>query len=438
MSFRKSLQDLGRGGNRSRLPPLLRKIILIGSVRFACLAIFFSTTVYAVQVPSEEYAKAIAPLWAKMSRDQSEHFEIWTEAQDKILRPYALAALEDAYARIGAVLKTFPQQKIRVEIYRTKEGFSLASTLSIETLDRSGAIGICKFERLMILTPEQLAFGYRWLDTLAHEYTHYLINILSRGNCPLWLHEGTAKYLETLWRLDNPDYLTAGNRTELARAAQEDRLIPFEKMAPSMVFLKDQNEVHLAFSQVAHALHFVETREGSDGIRKMLENSAGLNAEIFEISWKEFLKKEDLKETPGALQDKIKIGSGNEVNDLTSVNIRGHIRLGDRLRQAEKPEASLLQYRKALEKEPANPVALTHLARALITLGKETEALAYLETAVKDNPNYEPSFVLLGEIYFKKGDFKKSEKMFHEANALNPFDPQVQKGLKLVQEKSGD
>jgi len=126
------------------------------------------------------------------------------------------------------------------------------------------------------------------------------------------------------------------------------------------------------------------------------------------------------------------------VEDLTSIDIRGHIRLGDRLRQAGKPEASLLQYRKALEKEPANPVTLTHLARALITLGKEDEALAYLETATKDNPNYEPSFVLLGEIYIKKGNFKKAGDMFREANALNPFDPKVQKGLGIVKEKLGD
>lgn len=389
----------------------------------------------AVEVPSQDYAVKIEPVWAAMSSSESAHFQLWTGKADDILRPYALAALEEAYARIGSVLKTFPKEKIRVEIYRTKEDFSLASTLSSEILERSGAIGICKFGRLMILTPEQLAFGYRWMDTLAHEYTHYLINEASGGQCPLWLHEGTAKYLETLWRLDNPDYLSPGNRTELARAAKEGRLIPFSRMAPSMVYLKDQDEVRLAFSQVAHALHFVEAQDGRDGIRKIVENSAALDAESFEKSWKKFLSEEDLKETPGAVPDKIKIGPGSEIEDLTSVDIRGHIRLGDRLRQAGKLEASLLQYRKALEKEPSNPVALTRLARALIALGKEDEALKNLETAVKDNPNYEPSFVLSGELYFKRENFKKAGEMFGEANALNPFDPQVQRGLELMREK---
>ena len=391
----------------------------------------------AVETPSDDYARDIEPLWSAMTSSESAHFQLWTSRPDDILRPYALAALEAAYARIGAVMRTFPPEKIRVEIYRTKEDFSLASTLSSETLERSGAIGICKFGRLMILTPEQLAFGYRWQDTLAHEYTHYLINRVSQGRCPLWLHEGAAKYLETLWRLDDPDYLSAGNRTELARAVKEARLIPFSRMAPSMVYLKDQDEVRLAFSQVAHALHFVEKRDGREGIRRMVEDSASLDAAGFEASWKKFLAEEDLKETPGAVPDKLKIGPGSELEDLTSVDIRGHIRLGDRLRQAGKPGAALIQYRKALEKEPSNPVALTRLARALLALGKEDEALKELKTAVDDNPNYEPSFVLSGELYLKKGDLKKAGEMFGEGNALNPFDPQVQRGLDAVKAGSG-
>ena len=388
--------------------------------------------------PSKDYSIALAPVWERMASMQSEHFEVWTEKRDEFLAPRALDALEAAYSRIGEVFGEFPDKKIRVEIYRTKEDFSLASTLSDEILTRSGAIGICKFGRLMILTPEQLAFGYRWLDTLAHEYTHYLVNEVSDGLCPLWLHEGTAKYLETLWRLDSPDYLSPGNRTELARAVKDDRLIPFDRMAPSMVYLKDQDEVRLAFSQVAHALHFVETSGGRAGIRKFIENAPALDTKKFEESWKEFLTKDNLAESPGAAPDKLKIGPGNELEDLASVNIQGHIRLGDRLRLAGKPAASLVQYRKALEKEPFNPVALTRLARAKLALDDPAGAVETLEAAARENPNYAPAFALLGKLYLEKKDIKSAKKMFLEGFALNPFDPGIQMGLSQVREQQGN
>ena len=112
----------------------------------------------------------------------------------------------------------------------------------------------------MIISPQQLAFGYRWLDTLAHEYAHYLVNLLSAGRCQLWMHEGIAKYLETRWRLNDPEFLTPGNRTELARAVKDDYLVPFSRMAPSMVYLKDQTEVRKAFSE-GHAVDFTACEE---------------------------------------------------------------------------------------------------------------------------------------------------------------------------------
>ncbi len=387
-----------------------------------------------------------------MSFSESKHFELWTERRDEILAPYALETLEKAYDRIGAVLNNFPGDKIRVEIYRTKEDFSLASTLSDETLERSGAIGICKFKRLMILTPEQLAFGYRWKDTLAHELTHYLINEVSRENCPLWLHEGIAKYLETVWRLDHPEYLSPGNRTELVKAHKDDKLIPFSRMEPSMVYLNNQEEVRLAFSEVAHALHYIDTAFGRNAIRDILlslgrgrtrdeafQEVVKMDSKKFEESWKQYLTNENLTESPGAAPDKLTLGSdANEIDELASVDIQGHIRLGDRLRMNGKVEASAVQYQRAVEKEPFNPVALTKLARAQIALGKLREAETSLLTATGANPNYSPAFIVLGKLLVDNKQFAKAKDSFEEANAVNPFNPEIHESLVLIYESLGD
>lgn len=402
--------------------------------------------------PPKGYLEAMRPLELRMKPLESEHFIFWAEGRDMILAPEALEALEKAHSRIGSVMKAFPKEKVAVQVFRTKEDFSIGSTLSVEILDRSGAIGICKFKKLMILTPEALAFGYRWLDTLAHEYTHFLINVASEGRCPLWLHEGIAKYLETLWRLESPDYLSPGNRTELVRALKDGKLIAFSRMEPSMVYLKDHQEVRLAFSQVSHAVSFIESLKGRSAIRGILEQFAkgksredvflsvlGVSAQDFELNWKRFLSEENLAESPGAAADVLKIGkAGNEIEDLTSVDIRGHIRLGDRLRERGQPQAALVQYQKAIEKEPYNPVALTKKARTLILQGKKEEALVCLERAVSENPNYASAFLLLGSLMIEKENYEKALKCFIEANGLNPFNPSVHEKLSALYAKLGD
>ena len=53
------------------------------------------------------------------------------------------------------------------------------------------------------------------MDTLSHEYTHYILTKKSRNNLPLWMHEGIAKYFETRWR-NNYAYLTPIMETMLA------------------------------------------------------------------------------------------------------------------------------------------------------------------------------------------------------------------------------
>ena len=68
-------------------------------------------------------------------------------------------------------------------------------------IEVSGAIGICKFNKIMLLSPRNLARGYRWTDALSHEYIHYIVVQLSHNRAPIWLHEGIAKYFESAWRL---------------------------------------------------------------------------------------------------------------------------------------------------------------------------------------------------------------------------------------------
>ncbi len=398
-----------------------------------------------------DYIRGVEPILGPMESRESEHFILRVPAKDIFLAPYAFDALEKAYRELGADFGLYPKDKVIVEIYPTRETFSAASTLSMEILERSGAVGICKFRRLMLVSPEQLAFGYRWLDTLSHEYAHYLINLKSRGQCPLWLHEGIAKYIETRWRRKDPDYLTPGNRTELARALKENKLIPFARMEPSMVYLKDQEEVRLAFSQVSHAAGAIEKIQGREAIMKILAALAGgksrseafqevlgMNDQAFETKWKEILGVENLQESPGAAPDVIvAAGKENEVDDLVPSEVRVHLRLGERMQKAGENRAALIQYEKALAREPNNPVALVRAARLCLTLEDRVRAVGYLERCAKENPNYPTGFVLLGREKVRLGQWEEARSRFEAANALNPFNPAVHEQLAQIYQKLG-
>ena len=117
------------------------------------------------------------------------HFVLRLKQQDLVLKDILATSLEKIYSVIGSEFNFYPQDKVIIEFYPTKEEFAFASTLGDETLERSGAIGICKFNRIMLVSPVALPQGYRWIDSVCHEYVHFAVNRKTVGKCPLWLHE---------------------------------------------------------------------------------------------------------------------------------------------------------------------------------------------------------------------------------------------------------
>ena len=398
----------------------------------------------SADLPSEsvwlyQYLKDILLIHEKMILHESSHFKLRVMPNQEFLVSYALDALEKAYQEIGGDLAVKPDFKISVEIYSTQDDFIKASTLSKEILDRSGAIAVCKFRRLMILSPDQLSYGYRWLDALSHEYTHFLVNLLSQGQCPLWLNEGIAKYFETRWRFHQPYFLTPGNQTELVDACQQNKLISFKRMEPSMVYLDNQTQVRLAFSQVSHAVHYICNEYHSISISKILvslselknSNQAflkvfGIDELVFEGKWIDYLKQQDLPKWVGSVPDIIKVNSQeSEYDDFLGTDSRGYVRLGDRMRQTNRQELALFQYEKALNLEPYNPIALIKKAKTMIALGKEIEAVAVLEKSIEANPNYAGAYFLLCDIYIRQKEWGKALYCFEQANSINPFNPEI-------------
>ncbi|RMF86415.1 MAG: tetratricopeptide repeat protein [Nitrospinota bacterium] len=382
---------------------------------------------------------------------QSEHFTLLIDREkDGILIPYALEALEQAYQVFGKQFGFTPRERVRVEIFPDPERFYHASSLSRRDIEVSGAIGICKFNKIMLLSPRTLLRGYRWLDALTHEYMHYVMVHLTNNKAPIWLHEGVAKYQEYLWRSPRSLYLNPVNETLLANALRENDFVSFAQMDPSLVKLDTTHQVRLAYAEAASAIDFILQRVGYPGLQRILQHIAQaeeqgaqqaiqeelrLDFAAFERQWKAFLRQQNLQEIPGVylekytLKDRVKDEEEWGLQEIRSQVVRNHVRLGDLFRSRGRLVPAVLEYKKALRKSHPSPFLYNKLGKALLLRGRYAEALTYLEKAKTLYPDYVTTYTNLGILFLQQKRLAEAEEAFTEAIQINPFDPQVHQGL---------
>ncbi len=393
-----------------------------------------------------------------LKRYESSHFIIsLDEKQDGILADYMTDALEMTYRVMGDQYGFRPKEKVRVEVFPDAKGFYFASTLSARDIEM-GAVGLAQFNKLMVLSPRALVHGYRWLDAISHEYMHYLILRLTANKAPIWFHEGLAKYEESRWR-SGPSYLSHLYESLLARALAEQKLIPFEKMEPSVVKLETPEEVQLAYAQAASAIEFIIAKAGHEGLREIMKRMAtntdkgasdairdvlDLKFEAFEASWKEFLAKKGFEEVAGANVRRYKIKEGKadeerlEMEEIKSLVSRNRAHLGDSLKERGRMGAAVSEYRRALADAPDSVPIMTRLSAVLRELDRNEEALKILKRAKELSPDHPTTYTHLGQIYLKLKDFKEARDAFQESVQINPFNPDVHQGLANAYEMLGE
>jgi len=394
-----------------------------------------------------------------LKRHESPHFVIGLdEKQDGILSDYLVDAMEKTYRQMAREFGFEPREKIRIEIFPDAKAFHYASTLSPRDIEVTGAVGIAKFNKLMLLSPRSLVHGYRWLDAISHEYMHYLILKMTGNKAPIWFHEGLAKYEETKWR-NGPSYLSAVNESLLAKALADNKLIAFEKMEPSLIRLETPDDVQLAYAQAASAIEFILEKTGPGGLQEIMKKMTlseregageairavlGVEFAEFERNWKDYLSTKNLKVVQGvhAKQYKIKEGKADEerldMAEIKSMVARNKAHLGDLLKERGRTGAAILEYRRALADSGDSVPIMTRLSSALIDTGRYEEALEHLKRARDLAPDHPNIHANLGQTYLKLKEFGKAKEAFIDSIEINPFNPEVHRGLTKVYETLGD
>lgn len=391
---------------------------------------------------------------------ETPHFRIYLDfEQDAALVPYVGDVLERSYQRLGELFGFFPDEKVLVEIFPTAEKFYPASSLAARDIEVSGAIGICKFNKIMLLSPRNLARGYRWTDALSHEYIHLLLVHLSYNRAPIWLHEGIARYFEDAWRLPQPAWLTRRSESLLAHALAHDSFVGFKNMEPSLVKLDTTYQVQLGYAEAASAIDFIVQRLGTKGLVQVLrtlqqaapEDGAaeamaqvmGIDFDAFITQWRQFLQAKKLQEHAGVRLPKFVLKEGDApatddlLEEVQSSTARMHSRLGDRLRQRGRVAAATMEYQRALDKDPYSPYLLNKVALTLLAQGSLPEALAHLQRAQLLEADYATTYTNLGRTYLALEAYDEARLALLEAVQINPFDPAVHYYLAVSYQQLG-
>jgi len=402
-------------------------------------------------------AAALAKNWALA---ESDHFVVaYPKGKDEVLVPYLLETLEAQRAALQQDLGVAPPGKVRVEILQSPTDLARLSTLTEAEIRGSGTIALCKYNKLMLVSPKALVTGYDWLDTAAHEFTHHAVALKAGPRAPIWLHEGVAKWWESRWRgaggVDYEPYAAA----LVKRAVEANKLVTFEQMHPSMAKLPTQEMATLAYAQVLLAVEYLVARGGTPLVGRVLDLvAAGASADAavaqaLGVPWPDFLAgwKAHMASRPlpkGGAQalrrlrfkdDPKEGGPWAEWADLPDQASRNHARLGQLMRERGRWTAARVEYKKAVDRAGARvPILANQYAIAAVMSGQKPEAEKVLVEAIAWTPDYAALRVQLARLLVERKAWAEARQHLVMANRQDPFDPEIHAGLAQAAEALGD
>ncbi|HEY2899213.1 MAG TPA: hypothetical protein VGL59_01470 [Polyangia bacterium] len=401
--------------------------------------------------------------------ERSAHFWIRYPAEDSVLVPYALEALESAYTALGNDLGFKGAIPIRIEIYRSPSDLAAVSSLSVAEVARTGTIALCKWARLMVTTPRALSYGYPWLDSMNHELVHYAVSSLTSDRAPVWLQEGLAKFLERRWREPAGGRIPPSMEHLLAKALHGGKLISFEAMHPSMAKLPSAEDASLAFAEVANAVAFLHATGGmpalrdaigkvSEGVdaRQAVAAAAHMSWPEFERGWRGFMVAQHYKTFPAIDIPTTHIRKANAIASkrkptedealATSQTLSPafrFLRLGNMMLLRNRLRAAVIEYEKGAKAAQVTARAskgrhavdadesASHwlfpvkLGRTYLALGEPDRALKSLAGVQSLYPDLPWPSLIAGQALLAKNDYPGAVNALRSSLATNPFDPAV-------------
>jgi tetratricopeptide (TPR) repeat protein len=434
----------------------------------------------AVRFHEQRYAEAVALLegadpadqtgylaLARGARDvtkdhvhaESDHFVVsHPPGKDEVLVPYLVDALERQRAALQRDLGYAPEGKLAVEVVNDVRELARLTTLTEAEIRTTGTVAVCKFNKIMLLSPKALLKGYDWLDTAAHEYTHLVLTRKSRNQAPIWLQEGLAKWYEGAWR-GGGEPLSPVAAALVKDAAQKGDLVTFDEMHPSLAKLPSQERAALAYAEVVLAVERMVQQAGPAVLGKVLDLAArgrdakdavasalGVPFDRFLEDWRRHMTSRPLPRGGDHELRRLRFrddpkhgGDWSEWSEIPDERARGFARLGEIMRARGRWTAARLEYAKAYDRVGARiPILSDQYALAALQTGADELAENVLAEALSWNPDYAALHVHLARLHGKRQDWARAREQLLLANRQDPFDPEIHAGLAKALSALGD
>lgn len=218
--------------------------------------------------PDYKYADAIKEKIGRIDTEQKVEREYRSSGMDQFEIRYAKEGartsynvryyLQEAYRILGQEFGLQPQYKMTVLLY-TKEDFEAIRDW------KKGVMGIYDGKIRLPFVSSGLSNdeirGIVW-----HEYTHLLVNDISQGKAPDWLHEGLAYYEGYKYA---PKDLTI-----LKNAVKNDLLIRFDGLEAELNSPTIEIQYHLAAQEAYSLAKYLMKRYNKYTIRELLKSLA--------------------------------------------------------------------------------------------------------------------------------------------------------------------
>ncbi|HEX7838710.1 MAG TPA: tetratricopeptide repeat protein [Kofleriaceae bacterium] len=387
------------------------------------------------------------------ARSPRGHFVIrYAPGPDAAIASLAGEVLDTAWQAIGEDLGLKPADPIRVELLGAPSDLAKLSPLTETDIETTGTIALSKYNKLMVVSPRATIFGYPWMDTLAHEYTHLVVSRLSHDTVPVWLQEGLARLEQTRWRRAPELQLSATEQALLSAGLRKGRLITFDEMHPSMAKLPSQEAAALAYAEVYTLVGWMQSKIGYRGIRDALiaqrdgksarravAEALGVPWPAVEKEWRAHLKVGDTRARAGKPIKFAKGGVDSENVGLEQVNVRArkHARIGGMLRARGQNDAAVVEYEKALAGGP-EPFVAGKLARTLVELGRFDRAIELATPLVAADDHDAVAAVTLGMARSARHQWREAITAYEQALGVSPFDPTTRCGLAEAYAQTND
>jgi tetratricopeptide (TPR) repeat protein len=391
--------------------------------------------------------KSVTETFVSVKSPKGHFIILHAPGPDAAIASLAGEVLDSAWEAIGDDLGIKPADPIRVELLGSPTDLAKLSPLTEQDIETTGTIALSKYNKLMVVSPRATIFGYPWMDTLAHEYTHLLVARLSNDSVPVWLQEGLARFEQTRWRTTPEVKLSATEQSLLGAALKKGRLISFDEMHPSMAKLPSQEAAALAYAEVYTLVGWLHGKVGYKGIRdaitaqkdgksarRAVAETLAMSWSAVEKAWHANLKTPDKSQAASRPGKPIKFGKGGQESEnvgLEQVGTRArkHARLGGMLRARGMLESAAAEYEKALAVGGSEPFVAGKLARTLVELGKHERAIELATPLVSADPQDAVAAVTLGIARSARHEWAEAIVAYEQALRVSPFDPTTRCGL---------